>query len=236
MGGAPVTGAGYDGLDDLDWWYNPNNAHINGARVPLTQLAATISNKVLVAGPASMSFPLYFGPTPSTLKLSNARISADIGATSKPLSSTGQPPGHLAAANLDPAIVSFAAAGETAGKLCGRIPASSLQAMPVPSQLTSGGFACSEGYTTANSLLDVFVGGCTVIIIKAIKATQPDTEDPDAPAAGAGPGYTLVPNAQTKIVDGCKDKGGATAPLAACLADASYSAYFAISSGRVIAK
>ena len=69
-----------------------------------------------------------------------------------------------------------------------------------------------------------------------MKATQPDTEDPSVSAAGAGPPYTLSTNSSTHIVTGCKDKSGATVTLASCLADAAYSMYFKLATGRVIIK
>ena len=126
------------------------------------------------------------------------------------------------------------------GLLCGNISAASLATVPIPTTLATGGStACSQGYATTNSLLDVLVGGCTVVIFSAINATQPDQIDPSQPAAGAGPAYTLVESG--KAVTSCKDKSGTsfTKPstgFTECLAAAAYSSYFQFTSDRVIMK
>jgi hypothetical protein len=115
------------------------------------------------------------------------------------------------------------------------VSAASLAQVPAPDALTGGGLlSCSQNYATTNSLLDVLIGGCNILFIQQISPTQPDTEDPTAPAAGAGPSYTLTSTGNT--VDGCQDTNGNPVNLQACLEDAAYSAYFKFATGRVILK
>jgi len=168
-------------------------------------------------------------------------IQVTTGPTSTPLTSSGAPPGHEANEHLDPALVSYQSSGQKtnngAGKLCGRVSAASLAQVPAPAALTGGGLlSCSQNYSMNNSLLDVIIGGCNVLFIQQISPTQPDTEDPTAPAAGAGPSYTLTANGSSKVVDGCQDTNGSPVDLQDCLADAAYSAYFKFATGRVILK
>jgi hypothetical protein len=123
--------------------------------------------------------------------------------------------------------------------VCGRITAESLATSSIPAALLPGGSdACNEGYTTANSMLDVFVGGCktSVFQITVINAgSQPDTFDPDATAAGAGAPYKLsASSAATKVVDTCVDKSNTKVSLATCLSAAAYSSYMHLAVDRVI--
>jgi cysteine-rich repeat protein len=240
LGGTPIAGVGYDGTLDLDWWYQVDPAMIDAQRFPLARLGGDITARVLSTQPGGLKIPVRLGGTLSTLSLSNARLSVGIGASSAPLVSSGTPPGHLASEQLDPALVSFASAGEKnaigAGTLCGNVSASSLSQVPIPSALVSGGFlSCMEGYMASNSLLDVLVGGCRILFVRQIRPTQPDTEDPTAPPAGGGPGYRLTTNSQRQV-SGCLDSSGAAADLATCLNDAAYSAYLKFATGRVIAR
>jgi hypothetical protein len=96
----------------------------------------------------------------------------------------------------------------------------------------------------------VFIRGCTtlgILNVRDINVTQPDKEDPTAPAAGAGPAttgptYTLsASSTTTKIVDRCRDRSGTTfnagtPQFEACLKDAAYSSYFKFTTDRVIIK
>lgn len=153
-----------------------------------------------------------------------------------PLVSAGSTPGHLPTEHLDPLLSSFQSSAN--GTLCGNVSADSLAHVPVPTALLSGGsIACVEGYTAANSYLDVLVGGCRVLggLVTVITKTQPDQEDPAAAPAGAGPPYTLVAGA-AHVVTSCHDVSAAVVPLAACLKDAAYSSYFTFGAGRVIPK
>lgn len=243
VGGSPETmiGPPYDGTMDLDWWYDIDPLSVDTNGVPTAQLNGSIASKVLNAGPGSLEIALILSGSPATLDMSNVTIQVTTGSTSTPLTSTGAPPGHEANENLDPALVSYQSSGQKtnngSGKLCGRVSAASLAQVPAPDALTGGGLlSCSQNYSANNSLLDVIIGGCNVLFIQQITPTQPDTNDPTVPPAGSGPSYTLTANGSTKVVNGCVDSNNNSVPLAACLADAAYSAYFKFATGRVILK
>jgi len=237
MGGSLVTGTGYSGTADLDWWYTVDPLAIDTSRNPTAQLTGNIAAKVVNAGPGNLKLTLTLSGTLTPLNLSNVRVRGTLGATSIPKTSTGATPGHLASEHLDPALTSFATS--TNGQLCGNVSAYSLSKVPVPAAiLPGGGVACTENYASTNSLLDVLVGGCRIFgFITAVSKTQPDTSDPTAPIAGAGPKYVLsASSTTTKVVDTCKDKSGATVTFATCLNSAAYSSYFKFTSDRVIVK
>lgn len=124
------------------------------------------------------------------------------------------------------------------GKLCGNVTADSLNQVPVPMQLLTGATACNEGYTTANTFLDVLIGGCRVTFfnIQVINIRQPDQQDPTVADVGAGFPYTLTRDAATRKVNGCRDKNNTTVNLQMCLLDAAYSSYFKFATDRVIGK
>ena len=236
LGGAPIAGIGYDGNNDLDWWYQVDASTIDLQRNPVSVLPGSIAGRVLTTQPTNVAFSSSDGP----MRASNAWISVTTGAATPPLTSAGAPPGHLAGEQLDPALVSYATAGERndygSGRLCGNASAKSLSQVPAPSALQAGSWlSCFEGYGPSNSLLDVLVGGCTVLFTRQIRATQPDTEDPEAPSAGAGPPYRLTRNS-LRQVSGCLDAFSAAVDLETCLNDASYSVFAKFASGRVIAK
>jgi hypothetical protein len=116
------------------------------------------------------------------------------------------------------------------GQLAGDISAGALAATPIPASLVGAGLLnCSQAYTSANTLLDVLVGGCSILGggITLIKPTQPDR------AAVAGDTYAFTRDATTKRVTGCTHNGAA-ASLADCLAAAVYSSYFRFTTDRVI--
>ena len=192
----PAAGVGYNGTADLEWWYNVNATSIDPSRNPLDKLAGTIAGNVLNAGPGSMSLAVDLFPSATTVfRLSSAKLQALVGVSFAPSASAGNtPPGHLASEHLDPALQSFSALGQPnvnlSGKLCGNVSAKSLAQTPAPSELLPGGaFPCVEGYSAANSLLDVVVSGCTInvgFIVPVIAATQPDKADPAAAVGGAG--------------------------------------------------
>lgn len=241
MNGSPVEGDGYDGTSDLDWWYIADPGNIDASRNPTVQLDGSITAKKLTAGPGNITLNIVLAGSPAPLSLSNTTVEAMLGATSKPTLSPGATPGHLAAMNLDPALTSFDTGGEkttnSTGKLCGNVSAYSLSKVPVPEALTTGITKCNQGYSVANnSMLDVLINGCTVIIVRAIDATQPDQVSASAPAVGAGGPYRLSVNASTKKVDTCKDKNGTVVDLDKCLNAAAYSSFFKFATGRVIAK
>lgn len=230
-------GTGYTGTNDLDWWYVADALSIDASRKPTATLAGSITARTLNAGPGNMTLNVVLSGAAVPLALSSTRIRATTTTANVPKTSTGAPPGHLAAEHLDPALTSFPTMSN--GELCGNVSAYSLSKIPAPSAVLAGGStACKEGYTAANSLLDVIVGGCNVTIfitVTAISKTQPDQSDPTAPVAGAGPKYTLVPGAG-KAVTSCTDKTGATVPLDTCLKSAAYSAFFKFTTDRVIIK
>jgi cysteine-rich repeat protein len=233
LGGKPVAGNAYDGTNDLEWWYTTDPNSIDAARNPKTFLNGSITAKLLDAtGTLDLGISLAGGPT--VLHMSGAHLRSNVGGVSKPvLSSGGSTPGHLASENLDPALVSFATMSN--GELCGNISAASLATVPVPAALLSGVGACNQGYTAANHLLDVLVGGCNGFLnIAEVNPTQPDQFDPAVPAAGAGAPYTLT--IANKAVTGCRDKNGTAVALPACLAAAAYSSDFDFTTDRVIAK
>ena len=189
--GTPATESGYSGAKDLDWWYSIAASTVEANRNPTATMAGSITSGSLTAGPGNMSISLTLGgTTPSLVNLSNVMLAANIGGASTPTASKSGTPGHLASENLDPALKSFATT--SGGTLCGNISAASLANVPVPSQLAQGGAdACSAGYTSANSMLDVLVGGCSYFFFTIIGATQPDQVDATATAAGAGGPYAL---------------------------------------------
>lgn len=241
LSGDPETmsGPAYDGTSDLDWWYYADPLTLDAGGVPLAQLPGSISSKVLNAGPGALSINLVLSGTPASLDMSNVNIVVTINGTSTPLTSAGAPPGHLAAENLDPSLVSYHSAGQPnsngAGQLCGRVSAASLDQVAAPDALTSGFTACSQGYTMSNSLLDVIVGGCNIFLVgQQITPTQPDTHDPNVAPVGAGPTYTFTTTGTN--VTGCQDSNNQSVSLQNCLDDAAYSAYFKFATGRVILK
>lgn len=216
--GAPVN-ASTLGLDSV---FTASKSSLNPDLTPLVSMNASSTSSALSAGPGNVAFSLALGGPPVDVSLSNAKMKATVGAATAP-------GGHAAAEHLDPALKTFATL--TNGQMCGDISAASLAAVPVPEQLTSGSTSCSQGYTSANSMLDVIVGGCKVFIITALGATQPDKQSATSPAAGAGAPYKLTTTG-TKVT-GCKDKGGAAVNLDACLKSAAFSAAFKFSSQRV---
>jgi hypothetical protein len=124
-----------------------------------------------------------------------------------------------------------------AAQLCGDVGAGSLATQRVPAPLVVGGSAaCSQGYTSANSLLDLLVGGCTALgLVQVVSSTQPDATNPGAASVGAGPPYAFVADA-SRVVTACRDATGASVDLPGCLQAAAYSVYFKFTTDRVIAR
>jgi len=84
-------------------------------------------------------------------------------------------------------------------------------------------------YDTTNTLLDVYISGCTAYgFFPQIKKTQPDT-------SRDGHVYTFQADT-TKHVNGCTKDGVTQSSLSGCLANAGYSSLFQFTSDRVIAK
>jgi cysteine-rich repeat protein len=243
-GAPPSNAAPYSGTSDLDWWYAPAPSTIDATRTPRATLSGTFAGSVLNAT-GRLNLITSVGGQVASLAVSGAKITMPIGAASVPTSAAAAaPPGHVATEHLLPALQSFASGGGTAGtptgQMCGNIAATSLDTTAPPASLLPGGAnACLEGYSAANRLIDIIVGGCTVKVIinvTVIKKTQPDQVDPAAAVAGAGGPYTLSADPATKRVTSCKDKSGAVVALQACLNAAAYSMSFKYATDRVIIK
>lgn len=215
--GAPANSSSM-GVDSV---FTASKSSLNADLTPKVSMPATSTSGAVSAGPGTVAFSLALGGPAISVNLSNARTKAAVGASSAPAN-------HAASQHLDPALQTFATT--TGGQMCGNISAASLAAVPVPSQLTSGSTSCSQGYDSTNSMLDVIVGGCTVFIVTALGATQPD-QATSSPQVGAGAPYKLSKNGTH--VNGCKDKNGAAVDLNTCLAAAGYSAGFKFTTQRV---
>jgi cysteine-rich repeat protein len=225
--GDPVVGAALS----LDSWYTVRKSSLDADGAPQASLAGSVTAGKLAAGPGNLAFALSLGSSLASMRLSETKVRATVGASSVPTASTGASPGLPAATNLDPALSSFATMSN--GQLCGNVSAASLAGIAVPPELAGGSVSCAQGYTTSNSMLDVIVGGCRVVIVTALAATQPDKADPSAPVVGAGAPYTFQVGAAKKVT-GCKDKSGASVALDACLKAAAYSAGFQFTTKRVV--
>jgi len=230
LGGVPVAGTGYSGNSDLDWWYTTDAATIDASRVPVKKAPASITAKALTAGPANFAISVNFVGVPVTMDMLNVKFKATVGASSTPLASTGTTPGHLASEHLDPALQSFATM--TAGEMCGDTTAQSLANILVPSVLV-GPNICSQNYTSSNTMLDVYISGCTYLGFIAIvnSQTQPDgTRDGNNNSL-----YKFFANAQ-HFVTSCT-RGGQPANLTTdCLPNATYSSFYKFTTDRVIFK
>jgi cysteine-rich repeat protein len=244
-GTPPSNAAPYNGTTDLDWWYGPTASSIDATRTARATLTGTYGGGVLNAT-GRLNLLTSVGGSLASLAVSGAKITMAIGGANVPTSAAAAaPPGHVAGERLLPTLQSYATAGGTSsaptGQMCGNIAASSLDTTLPPASLLPGGAnACNEKYTTANRLIDIMVGGCTVKVlfvnVSAINKTQPDQIDPAAAMAGAGAPYQLIADPTTKRVTTCKDKTGTVVALPACLSAAAYSMSFKYATDRVIIK
>jgi hypothetical protein len=176
-----------------------------------------------VLGPGDVSMPFSFGGPLVPAAFSHLVIRAQLDLPTAPLLSTsGVPPGYVAADHLDPALRAFPST--TGGVLCGHVSAATLARMSLTLNL---GGVCPP-YAT---YLDWVVGGC-LATLGGVRATQPDQVDPTVPVAGAGPPYTLSVSSGRVIA--CRDRTGTDVALEPCLASAAYSAYFTFATDRVI--
>ena len=223
----PVSGSGYSGNSDKDWWYTTDMNSVDANRNPKTSLmnANIGSGGKLATDPhgGTVELNLVLAGSVATLTMKNTILKATSGMASSPTASTGATPGHLATENIDPMLKTFESMA--GGTICGDITAASLQAVTLSSTFDG---LCGEGYTMANgnSLLDVVVGGCTVLgFIHAIDATQPD-----GPASS--PVHITMSSGKGAKVNGCTGGGG----YPACLDVATYSSAFSFTTDRVIAK
>jgi cysteine-rich repeat protein len=227
LNGTPATMAGYNGLQDLDWWYVTDRAGVDSTGTAVQRLTGNITAKVLDTT-GRIDLPFSFGSAPANLHFFSAHLRASVGVPSLPLVSSGGPPGHLASEQLDPDLTSFATT--TNGSLCGFVSARSLANVPVPSSVAQ---QCTQ-YGPTNTFLDLLVGGCTVLFIPVVVPTQPDASDPNQAAVGAGAPYRFSTTGSS--VSACKDKNNAPVPLDTCLDAAAYSGQFSFTTDRVIAK
>jgi cysteine-rich repeat protein len=226
LSGTPVAGTGYNGNSDLDWWYTITAADLDASRVPLGQVPATINAKTLDAGPGNMKFNVNFVGVDVTMDMFNTRIQGQTGAATTPTVSTGGSPGHLASEHLDPALASFASIGTQSAPamLCGATTAASLASTHIPASVVN---ICTN-YTISHSMLDLFVGGCNVLIfVQVIRATQPDT-------SRDGADYEFLQDAQRRVI-GC-ERNGASYALNTCLQNAGYTSFYKFTTDRVIGK
>ena len=226
--GVEQTGATtYNGLSDLDWWYTTDASSIDATRTAKTQMTpASLTGGVLAAGPTEVNFKLNFAGVAVTMDLVGSRIKATVGTVNKPTTSTAGTPGHLASENLDSTLTSFSVM--TAGELCGNTTAQSLANTTVPSVLQSGFGKCDANYSTANSLLDVYISGCHNLLGgQLVTATQPDT-------SRDGATYHFTANS-SHVVTSCT-RNGASASLSTCLANATYTTLVKFTTDRVIMK
>ncbi len=238
--GKPVlpTGAVYDGTNAIDWWYTADATAIDGTRIPTAKLDGKIVSKLLTAGPGRLTLLMNLGAmTPSALDMHNVKVRETLGAATAPLMSTGTaPPGHLASEHLDPALTSFVDGAN--GELCGDVSSKSLSLVPAPGAISGnpsdGGtsISCNSAFTTSSTLLDVLVRGCTVLIITAVRPTQPDITL--RTIAGTAPPYKFTLTG-TKVT-GCTDSANKIVPLADCLDATAYSSWFRFKTQRVIIK
>jgi cysteine-rich repeat protein len=232
LNGAPVTGDGYDGNNDLDWWYTTNPVSIDADRNPLQVLSGNLAAHRLDASGDTLTLNLVLVGQLAALTMKQVHLLAFTDAATAPTASaSGTTPGHLASENLDPALVSFATTGTaSANKMCGNITAESMARVPAPPVLVQGGLApCTQGYTADNSLLDLIVGGCDLFIFSAVTAITPTQPD----SIGGEP-FTLALDSNHKVAS-CTSNG-VEVDLATCLASATYSSYFQFTTDRVIAK
>jgi cysteine-rich repeat protein len=248
-GGAPVVPGGtvFDkgrwtstgGNADLDWWYTVSAADLDANRVPIATVPGHITAKTLRTDPSNMKFTVNFVGVDVTMNMFNAKIRAQTGSATTPLTSSGTTPGHLAAEHLDPALTSFDSMGThdsngvPSAELCGATTAGSLYNTFVPAAVTQN----CPSYDISHTLLDLYIGGCKVFFITVIAATQPDTSRNN----NGNDDYVFTFNTTTHRVTGCTKNGGAmqavgSAGFTDCLNNAGYSTLYRISADRVIGK
>jgi cysteine-rich repeat protein len=225
--GVQQTGATtYNGASDLDWWYTTDASQIDGTRTAKTQMPGSITGGVLTTTPTEVNYKLNFAGVAVTMDMVNSKIKATSGATGKPTTSSGGTPGHLAGEHLDPTLMSFSTMA--AGELCGQTTTQSLANTQVPSVLQSGFGKCDANYTTANSLLDVYINGCHNLLGgQLVTAAQPDTS-----RDGATYHFNLD---SSHHVTSCTRNGSADT-LSDCLNNATYTTLVTFTTDRVIAK
>jgi cysteine-rich repeat protein len=180
MSGTPDPSKGtWPGNNPVDWWFLADTSGLSSTGVPTTLLSLTDASGDLTAGPADISLTLPLFGSPATIVLRNAMIGESINGTND---APAPPPLQLAAGFE---VFENATGNASTQGLCGGMTVDSLAKIPVPSVFTTGGTACMEGYTSCgsnpvssscNSLLDVFVSGCTAsgLPVHFVTGSQPD--------------------------------------------------------------
>jgi len=216
----PAKGTWPSAGNPIDWSFLVNPTTVSQGLPTGKLTGGTIANHALTAGPSTVNLALSLGGSLALMTLRDAKLSASIDASPAP-DAPAPPPGKLASGLT--MFQSMTATGSNEG-LCGDVTVASLAQIPVPSALTSGSVKCSEGYTSCgggpvsascNSLLDVFVGGCSLLggAVKVTAPTQPDV------AAGA--------SVQTLTVG-----GGKKVTLPSATDDDAYSAFLQFTANR----
>jgi hypothetical protein len=205
----PAKGA-WPGNNPIDWWFFADHTQVDSMGLPTGVLGnGTLNNRNLTAGPSDVSLSLLLGGSPAVLKMRSTHVAATINGNPPP-NVPAPPPSQLAAG----LTVFQTITGNGSGQgLCGNITVSSLAQIAVPAALAQGGStacgacngshtytACAAGQTPSNSncnsLLDVLVGGCKVVLClgDAVNPTQPDV-----PATSGGTVQTLSLGANNKV-------------------------------------
>ncbi len=219
----PDYAAAFSNASQLDGWFTADGRALDASRVPTARVSGSIAGGVLSAGPGRAALPMRFTGGVGLLEMVSARMSfSAVGLSAPTVSVGGSPPGHLVSEHLQNGLQSFSGVG--AGEVCGGILARSLAEIPLDSTFVT--FCNVQGYTAANSFLDMLVGGCRYSTLVISTATQPDLWDPAATVLGAGGPYHLVADPGSKAVTGCTDKDGGAVSLAACLDAAAFSSIF----------
>ena len=268
LGGLPTSStATYSGTADKDWWYTTDTTTINASRVALKQLTGTIASKSLTTSPGEILVTVSFVGVAVTMDIFHATLASTLNASDTPTVSTnGMAPGHLASEHLLPTLTSFAsmaAGGATTGctsgvtstcrcyivtngkgaaatcptgELCGITKARSLFNVLMPSSLT--GTACGNLYTTANTLLDIYISGCNgggFSALPEVAITQPDSaiDNNGNPTTDK---YVFTAGANHMVSNGTCTKNGQPDTLNDCLDHAGYSSLFQFAADRVIPK
>src|SRR5262249_196562 len=128
----PVSGAGYNGNADVDWWYTTDTTSVDGNRNPKTSL---MNGKFTAGGNLSsdagtINLDLVLAGSTAELTMKNTVLTAVSGMVTAPGTSTGGTPGHLSSENILTGLKTFQTL--SGGKICGDITAGSLYAVKLP--------------------------------------------------------------------------------------------------------
>ncbi len=191
-GALPATG------NPIDWWFLADPLSVANGLPTSLLTGAAVAAHALTAGPSDVSLTFsIFGGNP--IDFVATRLSATI--ATAPAPDVPAPPPAMLKAGLT-TFQEITGSGAAQG-ICGNITVSSLAQAPVLKILTSGLLACTTpAYTycgngmpvgpSCNSMLDVFVGGCSVGPLAAVNATPPDV-------AGNGTVQPLALGANNKV-------------------------------------